>query len=189
MIPPIIHQIWVGPNDIPDSFLKSSEELQRINRGYRYMLWNNDNVEQLATKDVYDYRTFAGQSNVLRLLALKKFGGIYLDMDFVPLKSFDSILRHSAFIARQPDGVFCNAAMGAEPEHSWIDNMLTDAISNKTSWLCPSFGCHVISKYLEDTVSILPTDTFYTYNFDETPKPPTDNTIALHLWEGSWLNK
>ena len=38
-------------------------------------------------------------------------------------------------------------------------------------------------------VTELPSDTFYPYNWNEDPKPPTARTLAIHKWEGSWLPK
>jgi mannosyltransferase OCH1-like enzyme len=185
MIPNIIHQVWIG-GAMPDRIVQLRDKMQEVNPSWTLKLWDEESVEVLLC-DCFEYAhaTKAGSSNVVRLKALQKYGGVYFDTDFVAVKPIDDLSNLSAFVARQPDGVFCNAAMGAEPSHPWINAMLDnygDYQKKDAAW-----GCHVIEPHLNPDVTILPTDTFYPYGHDQSPKPPTDNTLAYPLWDGSWL--
>lgn len=187
MLPKIIHQIWVGPNQIPPNFLKLRDKLIDLHPDWTTLLWTDNNVGELCEKHVFQHSTYAGQSNVIRLYALKKYGGIYLDLDFDVLKTFDELLEYNDFVARQPDGVFCNAFIGAQPDSKWINQMIENYGDHQVK--DASWGCHIIKDYIGQDVNILPTDYFYPYNWDAEPLPPTDNTVAIHLWEGSWIAK
>lgn len=186
MIPKIIHQVWIG-GDLPARLATLHETLKKVNPSWRVKLWDEDSITILLCDNFFEYShsTKAGSSNVVRLKALQKYGGVYFDLDFVAVKPIDGLEKLSAFVARQPDGVLCNAAMGAEPSHPWINGMLEnygDFQKKDAAW-----GCHVMEPHLTPDVTILPTDTFYPYGHNETPTPPTDNTLAYHLWDGSWL--
>ena len=185
MIPKIIHQVWLG-DPMPDKFVKLHEKLKETNPSWQIKLWDEESIEILLCDCfAYAHATKAGSSNVVRLIALQQYGGVYFDLDFVAVKPIDELEKYSAFVARQPDGVLCNAAMGATPSHPWINAMLEnygEYQKKDAAW-----GCHVMEPHLTPDVTILPTDTFYPYGHNESPKPPTENTLAYHLWEGSWL--
>ena len=78
---------------------------------------------------------YAHQSDVIRLQKLQKYGGIYLDIDTICLKSFDE-LRKNEFVlgvqSNQSDTEIyglCNAVILSMPEHKfiidWIDTYTT----------------------------------------------------------------
>lgn len=185
MIPKIIHQVWLG-GSIPEKFKTLHAAMRDMNPAWCMQLWDEAKIHaELCTATDYAHATKAGASNVVRLKALQKYGGVYFDLDFVVLQPFDVLEKYTAFVARQPDGVLCNAAMGAAPNHPWINAMLAnygDYQQKDAAW-----GCYVIEPHLTADVAILPTDIFYPYGHDEKPKPPTAATLAYHLWEGSWL--
>lgn len=185
MIPKIIHQVWLG-DSMPDRLSDLHGKIKETNPSWVVKLWDEDSIGVLLC-DCFEYshHTKAGSSNVVRLKALQKYGGVYFDLDFVAVKPIDELEKLSAFVARQPDGVLCNAAMGAEPSHPWITAMLENYGDYKKK--CAAWGCYAIEPNLTPDVTILPTDTFYPYGHKETPKPPTEATLAYHLWEGSWL--
>jgi mannosyltransferase OCH1-like enzyme len=185
VIPKIIHQVWLG-GSMPEKLAQLHDKMKETNPSWKVKLWDEESIDILLCDCfAYSHSTKAGSSNVVRLKALQKYGGVYFDLDFVAVRSIDELEKHSAFVARQPDGVLCNAAIGATPSHPWINAMLEnygEYQKKDAAW-----GCHVIEPNLTPDVTILPTDTFYPYGHGETTKPPTENTLAYHLWEGSWL--
>lgn len=67
---------------------------------YEYKLWDEDNfdVDQIPyTKEAYETRKYAFVSDYVRLWALEREGGVYLDVDFEVYKSFDDLLYLKAF--------------------------------------------------------------------------------------------
>ncbi|WWC63305.1 uncharacterized protein I303_105905 [Kwoniella dejecticola CBS 10117] len=78
---------------------------------------------------------FAHKADVLRLLAMKYSGGIYLDIDIYVIKPFDDLLYHPTTLgmeaspdsrrtALDPEGL-CNAIIISQPHSSFIDRWLS----------------------------------------------------------------
>ena len=94
-IPKIIHQIWLGdaiPNDVYDMM----DTIKNANAGYEYKLWTDTDAEEFefTNKQLFKMLRNLGQkSDVLRYAILLKYGGIYLDTDFIGVKSFDELLH------------------------------------------------------------------------------------------------
>lgn len=96
---------------------------------YEYILWNEDSfdVNQIAyTKEAYATRKYAFVSDYVRLMALEREGGIYLDVDFEVYKPFDDLLHWRAFAGFEGSkylplmmGVIASEAHGA-----WVKEQL-----------------------------------------------------------------
>jgi hypothetical protein len=91
-IPKIVHQIWLGTNPRPDSWIATVKDFCKAN-GYRYMLWTELNMDQLGFNAIPGLsvtykrqKSMAGRADIIRLLALYKYGGIYIDADSVIMK-------------------------------------------------------------------------------------------------------
>lgn len=88
-IPHHIHQIWIGTNPKPTIWMKTIKDF--CNKyGYKYTLWTNTSIKQLnfdnfpGLKDIYlATERLSGKCNILRLLILYYYGGIYIDADCV----------------------------------------------------------------------------------------------------------
>tara|TARA_B100000513_G_C11899820_1_gene185035 strand:- start:197 stop:814 length:618 start_codon:yes stop_codon:yes gene_type:complete len=100
-IPKIIHQIWIGPKPIPAHCKKFSQEMMEMHPEWEYHLWGNelfkeryknDKFLQNYIKDPNLYK-WAHISDRLRLLLLRDFGGVYVDVDAKPIRPFDVILE------------------------------------------------------------------------------------------------
>lgn len=104
MIPKIIHYIWLGNNPMSQEIRKCIESWKQHMPDYQYMLWDDDAIKQIDMAFVYEAISvgkYAFASDVIRLWALAKYGGLYLDTDVKVLKSFDSLLTEQAFIGRE----------------------------------------------------------------------------------------
>lgn len=92
---------------------------------YEYMLWNEDSfdVNQNAyAKEAYEARKFAFVSDYVRLWALEREGGIYLDTDVEVFKPFDDLLGYKAFAGFEgskhlPVGT---CVMASEAHGEWV---------------------------------------------------------------------
>jgi len=177
MIPPTIHRVWLGGNLPPPL---------EINHFWT-MMWTEQNVHLLDIKpEEWEHSTYAGSSNIIRLHAVRKFGGIYMDTDCEVVGDLKPLLLNNAFCARQASdpNITCNAVFGATPNHPWILRMI-EAYKGREKESA-DVGCYIMEECLGPDVTVLPTDWFYPYNWNEKPKPPTENTIIIHKWEGSW---
>lgn len=129
MIPRKIHYCWFGGGPMPPLAKECIASWKRIMPNWEYKLWNETNFDINSipyTKEAYDAGKYAFVSDYVRLYALKKEGGVYLDVDFEVYKPFDDLLHHRAFAGfegskHQPVmmGVCASEAHG-----EWVSEML-----------------------------------------------------------------
>lgn len=106
----IIHQIWLGTNPRPTEWMKTVSDFAAAN-GYTYKLWDEATAEaELPWDSVPGLRSLygefkgelAGKADLIRLLALYKHGGIYIDADSVIMKP----AKLAAFLENNPHPLF-----------------------------------------------------------------------------------
>ena len=189
MIQKIIHSVWLGPNPpLDDCYLSRWEFCPPETWDRKFWMGEEQIREGLGLEPwQYEHSTKAGMSNIIRLHAVYQYGGIYTDHDVMLIKPLDPLLEHSACVCRQKDKILCNAVFGATPKHPWIKAMIDNYGDQRIH--DAAYACHLMEPHLTPDVTILPTDVFYPFNWNEPPKPPTERTIGIHLWNGSWLKK
>ena len=135
MIPKIIHQIYfdLGIGNIENNkvFFESHNKFKSL-KDYKYILWNKKDCENLVKSDFNEYFDFYNnfrfeiqKIDFIRFCILYKYGGIYVDLDFLPLKNFDDLLVS--------DIVFHNIRY-IKPNYSYIENDFMGSKSNLTFW-------------------------------------------------------
>ena len=99
MIPKIIHYCWYGGKSLTRQALKCIRSWETICPDYTVMRWDEHNtdftVNQVMNR-AYKERRWALVSDIIRLLAVYQYGGIYLDLDVELLKPLDYFLRCAA---------------------------------------------------------------------------------------------
>lgn len=100
MIPKIIHYCWFGRSEMPNEAKQCIASWRQWMPDWEYRLWNEDNFyigANVYAKEAYEARKFAFVSDYVRLWALERDGGVYLDTDVEVFKSFDDLLGYKAF--------------------------------------------------------------------------------------------
>jgi mannosyltransferase OCH1-like enzyme len=108
MIPKIIHQIYFDlyNKKIDDIavYKKSIEQIKLYNPTYKHMLWNKKSSADLIKKKLPQYYDFyinmrydVQRIDFLRFVVLYVYGGFYVDLDLINLKSLDKLL-HQKFV-------------------------------------------------------------------------------------------
>lgn len=129
MIPKKIHYCWFGRGEMPELAQKCMASWHKYMPDYEYKLWNEDNFDVNCvpyTKEAYEAKKYAFVSDYVRLLALEKEGGIYLDTDVEVFKAFDDLLEYKAFAGFEgskyvPMGT---CVMASEAYGEWVSEML-----------------------------------------------------------------
>lgn len=189
------HQVWFG-EPMPEEFQRYREKLIRLHPTWEHMLWNEATVGGLGGLNLKALtsrlKNWAAVSNYVRLYVLDLYGGCYLDSDVDVIKPLDPLLKHSAFAAFQDDidgGRLCNAVMGATAGHKWIEWQ----IQNANTILTPdaATGVYLATKAPRDRLTILPTEYFYPFHYDDPPEKrvPKPESYCCHWWQGSWTKK
>lgn len=144
----------------------------------------------------------AHKSDIARMQALKKYGGIYLDIDTICVRSYKDLLHNKFFIANEitesgKNMGLCNAIMGTEPESSFI----TDWWNNYEEYFDPE-GWQEASTYLplklskqNTNLTILKPSNFLLPSWEsielifEKPNNISDDLIVLHYWNQISIKK
>lgn len=127
MIPKIIHYCWFGGNPLPDLAVKCIDSWKKFLPEYEIIEWNESNfpiVDFPFAQQALDNRKFAFISDVCRLYAIDKMGGIYMDTDVEALKPLDAFLHHAAFSGFENDDFVPTGIMAGEKGCQWVKDLL-----------------------------------------------------------------
>lgn len=199
-IPRIFHR--VVPEVTADDAERWWTDLQALHPNWRFMT-HRDPLDPSAwplTARAWRYcRNGASLADLVRLEALYSWGGIYLDSDVRPFRSFESLQPLKAFAAWEDERVVPNAVMGATREHPAIKACLSLAVHEVRKGTWPA-GPGVTTKILpgRDDVLLLPPGSFYQVHYRDPLRDEKMATLtaadapwafALHHYWGSWLDK
>ncbi|MEM7194948.1 MAG: glycosyltransferase [Pseudomonadota bacterium] len=142
MIPPIIHQTWKN-NQLSHRWQSFANSWKRHHPDWEYMFWTDD--DGMSFVDEHYPEFFAVYSNypyniqradALRYLVLLHYGGLYADMDYECLQSFDAFRHEHGFLcAQEPhvhalqhgvEGLLCNALMLSKPDHLFLHEIINE---------------------------------------------------------------
>jgi hypothetical protein len=131
MIPKIIHYCWIGGAPLPPLAEECISSWKKYMPEWEYKCWDESNFDiasaPLYVRQAYEARKFAFVSDYVRLWALEKFGGLYMDVDFMVYRPFDELMtRYAAFAG--VEGCKRQAVMmgviASEPHGTWVTDML-----------------------------------------------------------------
>lgn len=124
MIPKIVHYCWFGGKEKPKSVIRFIEEWKKILVGYTFIEWNEENFPidyNHYTKEAYDMKKYAFVSDVARVYALSKYGGIYLDTDIEIKKDFTTLLdEYKGILGYENGGEHLMTAFLAFEANNWL---------------------------------------------------------------------
>ena len=202
----IIHYCWIGNDPMSSLNLKCLESWKKYLPDYKIMHWNENNspMKHPYVKAALERKLYAFASDYVRLYALQKFGGIYMDTDMELIKDPSPILDNleffSAYEKIEAKSVSCGM-FGACKNNNIINQMLEYidgyCVPKKYFVTLPAIATHIIKKMPENEfVKIYPYKYFYPYNpSDEQGDKQlmfssiTENTYAIHHWDASWAGK
>lgn len=207
-IPRIIHYCWFGENPLPKSVIKYINTWRRIAPDFRIIEWNETNFDLSLfayAREAYDATKFAFVTDIVRLYALKRFGGIYLDTDVELIKPLERFLHHPAFSGFEDTTHIPTAIMGSEPEGVWVRRLLdeyndlhftngndcydlTTNVVRITQISELEFGVRLDNTFQESSeLALYPNDYFCPKSYDTGIITRTRNTHAVHHFSGTWL--
>jgi glycosyltransferase involved in cell wall biosynthesis len=97
-IPFLIHQMYKN-EALPEAWAETPATWQRMNPGYKYMLWTDRELQGLIEKHYpWFLPTYLGyphniqRSDASRYFLLHRYGGVYADLDIVSTRSIDRLI-------------------------------------------------------------------------------------------------
>ena len=189
-IPKIIHQTW-KTNEIPEQVIDINKKLLELHPDYEYKLWTDkENLDFIKKEYPFLLKLYESYPNniqrvdLVRYCILHKYGGIFLDLDFLVLRKFDSLINNKQCVFGlessknienwKKDKIICNAWMACIPNHTFFKNIIDYSqnkkldLNNVLSSTGPFFltGCY--DNY-EDQYKITLLESFYLYplNYEE----------------------
>lgn len=208
MIPKIIHYIWVGDKPKPDSVLKCIASWKKYCPDWEIKEWNNavlDEIDCQYVREAFEAKKWAFVSDYIRLYALQKFGGLYMDTDVEVTAPLDDFLRHDFFMGHENwYGEFSvsTALIGTIPEHHIVNGILE--MYHKLTFLKPDGTMDMtpnpsrFCKYFEenlnapdlhigtDTITLDENCVIYPWWYFCIPSKRKPNW-AIHHFDGSWV--
>ena len=130
LIPKVIHYCWFGKGAMPELVQICIASWHTHMPDWEYRLWTEDNFEineaPQYVREAYVAKKFAFVSDYVRLWALEREGGVYMDVDFEVYRSFEDLLGYEAFAGYE--GSKHNPVMmgviAAKAHHPWIQGMM-----------------------------------------------------------------
>lgn len=199
MIPRTIHQIWIGESSPPAAFEAWSERWQELNPDWSYVRWSDCPIN-FAVRDLFDRAeeivdpAGVGQfrADVLRYEILHRFGGVYVDLDFEPVRPLSAIDElvgaAEAWAAWEETGRWVgNAILGAEAGSPamrvLLERLPRSCALNVGRRATVVSGPQFLTPLWLGLVA-LPRRLFYPYSWRELERAdePFPDAIAVHRW-------
>lgn len=124
MIPKIIHYCWFGRGEKPKIIKKCIKSWKKYCPDYQIIEWNEDNFDINScdwTKVSYENKKYAFVADYVRVYALQKYGGIYLDSDQELLKNLDCFLSNEMFLGFQNEREISAGVIGTVANHEMLE--------------------------------------------------------------------
>lgn len=211
-IPKYIHYCWFGKGKIPKSNRQYISKWKKVFNDYEIVLWNEDNfpfAEFPYAKQAYDAGKYAFVSDVARIYALNKFGGIYLDTDVEVLRNPETLFDDrelvlgsesveaqtmgTGFIVSCPNQMVCNKLLEYYSKCSFLNADGSMNIKSNTKLLTEiMMECYGIGPSLEiqdkGAVLVLPRRYFTAFNTVTKRPEITGDTYCVHHFDASWFS-
>ena len=210
MIPKIIHYCWFGRNPKPKLAQKCIRSWKKFCPDYQIIEWNEDNYDldeaPLYVRQAYEAKKWAFVTDYVRLQVVYEHGGIYMDTDVELLRPLDGFAQHDAVTGFETPDTVMTGFLACEKGHALFRELLAtydgaaflrpDGTQDMTpnverlTALCRKHGLRTDNTLQTvQGLTIYPREYFSPGEYDSPRCDITENTCAIHHFEGSWLSE
>lgn len=198
MIPHIIHYCWFGGKPLPRLAKKCISSWKRFFPDWEIREWNESNFDVNShpyAAMAYNEKRWAYLSDIVRLIVVEQYGGIYFDTDVEVVRYPEELLaENSAWLGFEiPEFINTGLGFAATPHHPAVTAMLREYDNLRTITGCPQLNTMALdklglarngSKQIIANAAILPMD--YLCPLDDATglMHATSNTVSIH-----WFSK
>lgn len=210
MIPKIIHYCWFGRGEKPELAKKCIASWRKFCPDFEIREWNEDNCDYLAMPfmaEAYAAKNYAFVSDVMRLIVLEQYGGVYFDTDVEVLRDITPLLNDEGFIGFENDRYVNSGQVMAMVAHQPVVQVMIEEYK-KLHFVkpdgsiapvgCPHLNTDVLERFgLERNgqeqvvagIHVYPADWFNPLDSTTGKLNKTPNTYSIHWYSMSWLPK
>ena len=210
MIPRIIHYCWFGRGEKPELAKKCIASWRKSCPDFEIREWNEDNCDYLAMPfmaEAYAAKKYAFVSDVMRLIVLEQYGGVYFDTDVEVLRDITPLLNDEGFIGFENDRYVNSGQAMAMVAHQPVVQVMIEEYK-KLHFVkpdgsmapvgCPHLNTDVLERFgLERNgqeqvvagIHVYPADWFNPLDSTTGKLNKTPNTYSIHWYSMSWLPK
>ena len=209
MIPKVIHYCWFGKNKKPKSVQECINSWKKHCPDYKIIEWNEDNFDvnyNAYTRFCFENKKWAFLSDLARLLIINEQGGIYFDTDVEIVKKFDELIQYEAFYGfENKKYIATGLGFGAVSHHMTVESMIQkynelvpDENGNFPLISCPQLNTEALLPYglelngkkqMIGGALILPLEYMNPYDDPTGVLKKTKNTVSIHWYSKSWLDR
>ena len=208
VIPKMIHGIWFSGEPMPKLYLKCLESWKKYAPDMEIKIWNLENYKPDKCRffeEAIDQKNWAFASDYARADILRRYGGVYMDLDVEMLRPIDDLLCNDAYMSfESADRIECGSGMGAKPGNPIIEEICESYekrpyFKADGSWdnsTCPVRYTRVIEKhglkkdgsfqFVED-ITVYPFEVLTGKSFDTGIIYRSDLSYTVHHHNGSWI--
>ena len=137
MIPKVVHYTWFSGEEFPEAIARCIESWHRQLPEWEFRLWDMaavQDIDSVFLREALAERKWAYAADFVRLYAVYRHGGVYLDTDAMLHRPLDEFCRHAAFIGKEnsihftgsslPSQYLTSHCFGAEAGHPFIGRCL-----------------------------------------------------------------
>ena len=206
-----IHYCWFGTKPLSKLAKKCIRSWKKFFPDYEIIKWSEENVdinECPFIKEAYENKKWAFVADYARAKALKEMGGLYFDTDMIVKKDMSDIIGDQTVLGFE-DSKMVNAAIWYEPkpngyiptqllefyksqERFLVNNMYTYSIPRLITKHLIDLGLDTTSdeiQKLKNNITVYPREYFYPLSYNYHNNVFTDNTVAVHYFDATWLPK
>lgn len=208
MIPKIVHYCWFGKAPFPEKVEYCLRSWEKVLPDFECKLWNEENFDLNSVpfvRDAYEAKKYAFVSDYVRVFALAKEGGFYLDTDIEVVKSLNSLTNNEVVLGTDDQGAL-TAFMASVPNHPFFRKVLESY--EKRNFHLPDGSMNlevnnlllqeVLREYgfelrnerqvLDQGIEVFPDDYFHAKSLVSGNLNKTANTYTIHWHTLLWVS-
>ena len=189
MIPKIVHYCWLSGEEMPVAMKRCMATWRDRMPGWEFRRWDKQKVVSSITsswlRSAIAKRQWAFAADYIRIWALYKEGGLYLDADVEVLKDISPLLDRDLLVGEESGtGMIEAAVMGAVAGNAMIGRVLASFEDAPTGETLPER----LKRVMGNEVRLLNAEVLSPKNWKTGRMNITANTYTVHHFVGSWLN-
>lgn len=213
-IPKVIHTFWFSgenvddENTLPERYSECFKSWKKYAPDYEIKIWNLNSYHAnncLYFEQAIEKKCWAFAADYARADVLRRFGGIYMDLDVEMLKPIDDLLYNDAYMSfESPDRIECGSGMGARAGNKILDEICRDYESRPfikddgslDMSTCPVRFTNVIVRHgliknggfqMVEDITVYPFEYLTGKSFDTGIIYSSELSYTLHHHNGSWV--